>query len=268
MSQAAASQFPKPNYGIDAPAVLRNLILCGVLCIVLGSVLPTMLRLGSVDLSMKPTFFWGGGLLLAEALLYLIYVKAGKFRHRDFILSLHPWKGDEHVFDVGCGRGLLLVGAAKRLREKGHATGIDIWSTEDLSGNARDATERNLALEGVESCCTLVSYSAVEMPFADASFDVVLSNLCLHNLYDCKLRAAAIEHIARVLKPGGIAILSDYKRTSEYAELLKSLGLLVEKRRDAMWLTFPPLTVVVAQKPLQAFVSESCLEPLPIDSSF
>ena len=39
--------------------------------------------------------------------------------------------GDEKVLDVGCGRGLLLIGAAKRLKS-GKATGIDVWDASVL----------------------------------------------------------------------------------------------------------------------------------------
>lgn len=240
----------KPDYGIDAPAVLRNLFLFGGLCLVLGVVLPPVLQLGPVKLITRPTFLWPAGCLLVEGCLYLLYVKVGKFRHRDFILSLHNWRGDEQILDVGCGRGLLLAGAAKRLNAGGHATGIDIWSTEDLSGNAEAATWNNLELEGVAARCTLVSKSAAEMPFQDASFDVIVSNLCLHNIYDKPSRQAALGHIARVLRPGGVALLSDYKKTGEYADVLQKFGLQVEKKRKGMLTTFPPLTVVVARKPL------------------
>jgi len=250
MSPSTGSAAIRPNYGIDAPAVLRNLFLFGVLCLLLGVFLPTDLHLGQVNFRLRPGFLWTSFFLLVEGFLYLLYVKVGKFHHRDFMLSLHNWRGDEQVLDVGCGRGLLLAGAAKHLTAGGHATGIDIWSTEDLSGNAEAATRHNLELEGVASRCTLVSQSAAEMPFPDASFEVIVSNLCLHNLYDRSSRTAALHHIVRVLRPGGIALISDYKRTGEYATEFRKLGLQVEKKRGSLWATFPPLTIVVARKPL------------------
>lgn len=240
----------KPDYGIDAPKVLRNLFLAGGLCLVLGMVLPPTLQFGPVKLMSRPTFLGPAAILLLEGCLYLLYVKVGKFHHRDFILSLYRWRGNEQVLDVGCGRGLLLAGAAKRLNAGGHATGIDIWSTEDLSGNAEAATQQNLEVEGVVARCTVMSQSATEMRFADASFDVVVSNLCLHNITDKAARRVAVGHIARVLRPGGVAMISDYKNTGEYASELRRLGLEVEKKRKGMLTTFPPLTVVAAQKPL------------------
>ncbi len=169
------------------------------------------------------------------------------------MLRLHNWRGDENVLDVGCGRGLLLAGAAKRiaaLSGTGHATGIDVWSNVDMGGNSAVATQHNLDLEGVSSICTLVSQPAQEMLFPDESFDVILSNLCLHNIYDGPTRRKALHQIVRVLKPGGIALISDYKRTGEYADEFRAAGLIVEMKRGSLITTFPPLTVVIASKPM------------------
>ena len=93
------------------------------------------------------------------------------------------------MLDVGCGRGLLLAGAAKRLAALngvGKVTGIDIWSNQDMGGNSEAATRHNLELEGISDRCTLLGIPAQEMTFPDGSFDVIVSNLCLHNIYDRK----------------------------------------------------------------------------------
>jgi arsenite methyltransferase len=248
----ASSLITKPNYGIDAPAVMRNLFLIGGACLLFGIFMPRNLHVGPVFFT-RFTFFWPAGFLIAEGLLFLLYVKVGKFRHRDFMLSLHTWRGDENVLDVGCGRGLLLAGAAKRIASlsgTGHATGIDVWSNVDMGGNSASATQHNLDLEGISSICTLISQPAQDMSFADDTFDVILSNLCIHNIYDAPTRRRALDQIVRVLKPGGIALISDYKLTSEYAKELLNSGLIVEKKRGSLLTTFPPLTVVIARKPM------------------
>lgn len=251
MTKAATAD--KPDYGIDAPNVLRNLFFFGVACLLLGVFGPTHLQLGPIDFVLRPMFFWTGLLLTLEGFLFLLYVKFGKFRHRDLMLSQHQWRGDEQVLDVGCGRGLLLAGAAKRivaLRGTGHCTGIDIWSAQDMGGNSEASTRRNLELEGLSQVSTLMGVPAQEIPFADGTFDVIASNLCLHNIYDRATRHLALQQIARVLKPGGITILSDYKLTGEYADHLRTAGLSVEKRWGNPLHTFPPLRIVVARKPL------------------
>jgi arsenite methyltransferase len=240
------------DYGVDAPAVMRNLFLFGTLCLLLGIFAPSPLHLGPVSLASR-SFYWPAGFLIGEGLLFLLYVKVGKFRHRDFMLGLHSWRGDENVLDVGCGRGLLLAGAAKRiavLSGNGHATGIDVWSNVDMGGNSAAATQNNLDLEGVSSICTLISQPAQEMSFPNATFDVIVSNLCLHNIYDATTRRQALQQIVRVLKPGGVALISDYKRTGKYADEFRKAGLLVETKRGSLVTTFPPLTVVIACKPV------------------
>jgi len=247
------SSSSTPDYGVDAPAVMRNLFLIGAACLLIAIFSPPFLHLGPVLLNVRTTFFWPAGIFLGEACLFLLYVKYGKFRHRDLMLSLHPWRGDEDVLDVGCGRGLLLAGAAKRLASlhgAGQATGLDVWSNVDMGGNSAAATQHNLDLEGVSSRCILISKPAQEMPFPDAAFDVILSNLCLHNISDASVRRQALQQIVRVLKPGGIALISDYKLTSEYAKEFQRCGLTVEKKRGSFLTTFPPLTVVIARKPM------------------
>lgn len=242
----------RTDYGVDAPAVMRNLFLVGTLCLLLATFAPNPLHLGPISLVSR-SFYWPAGFLIGEGLLFLLYVKIGKFRHRDFMLNLHTWRGDENVLDVGCGRGLLLAGAARRIAAvsgSGHVTGIDVWSNVDMGGNSAAATQHNLDLEGVSSHCTLISQPAQEMTFPDASFDVIVSNLCLHNIYDAPIRRQALQQIVRVLKPGGVALISDYKLTGEYADEFRKAGLLVEKKRGSRITTFPSLTVIIARKPM------------------
>src|SRR5205823_1073831 len=112
------------------------------------------------------------------------------------------WRGDERVLDVGCGHGLMLLGAAKRLTS-GRATGIDIWSREDQKANSAEATLENARREGVADRVELLTADAREIPFPDGSFDVVISSFAIHNIYDRAQRGRAIREIARVLKPGG-----------------------------------------------------------------
>lgn len=238
----------KPDYGIDAPTVLRNLWIGAILCLGIAPFLPPMVHLGrSFAMNLRLTLFITGFICLAEALLFTLYVKYGKFKHRDLILSMHTWRGDEQVLDVGCGRGLLLAGAAKRLTT-GHATGIDVWSNVDMGSNSADATERNLRLEGVVNRCTLISMPVQSMQDVE-KFDVVVSNLCLHNISSDHDRYKAIERIVYALKPGCYAYISDYKNSSEYAKHFRGFGCQVIKKRGSFVTTFPPLTVVIARKP-------------------
>jgi SAM-dependent methyltransferase len=107
----------------------------------------------------------------------------------------------------------------------------------------------NIALEGVGGKSTVKSEDAREMSFADGSFDVVLSNVCLHNIYEQPGRATACREIARVLKPGGVAVISDYKLMREYESAFTAAGLAVAMCPLDWSGCFPPLRILVARKP-------------------
>ena len=236
----------QPDYGIDAPGVIRNLFLASAFGIAVALFAPYWVHLGPVQLNLHASA-WGMGVGCGVGgILMLVYAKVGKFRHRDRMLNLHDWRGDERVLDVGTGRGLLLVGAARRLTT-GHCTGIDIWNKEDLSGNSLARTQENLIVEGVAEKCSLVSEGAQKMSFPSESFDVILSNLCLHNIYNKPTRLQACREIVRVLKPGGVAIISDFKHTGEYEQTMREAGLQVERKMPNLS-TFPPLRIVLARK--------------------
>jgi SAM-dependent methyltransferase len=238
----------RPDYGIDAPGVVRNLALIGVALLLVGVFLPS-LTVGPITFRLRGMGLATGVACLAEAGLMLWYARSGKFRHRDRMLALHEWRGDERVLDVGTGRGLLMVGAAHRL-SGGRSIGTDVWRASDLSGNQAAAAEKNAALEGVADRCEVRNDDARRMEFPDASFDVVLSNLCLHNIHGAEGRATACREIARVLKPGGIAVISDFIRTREYVAAFRAAGLEVERRAANPLATFPPMAIVMARKPL------------------
>ncbi len=241
-----ATKSEKPDYGIDAPGVVATLGGVGATALVLSLIAPN-LHLGTATVRWGVSLLWMGSVMLGESVLMLLYAKAGKFRHRDRMLAKVDWRGDEQVLDVGTGRGVMMIGAAKRL-STGRAVGIDIWSKKDLSGNDSRATLHNAELEGVAGKVEIRTEDASQMSFPDTSFDVVLSNLCLHNIEDRKLRADAVREIARVLKPGGVAIISDFKKTGEYEETLKEMGLQTTRTSPALFDTFPPLRIVIAKK--------------------
>src|SRR5438128_501353 len=125
-----------PDYGIDAPGVVRRFMLLGAGLVVVGIVLRVLLGQSSPGLAAAlsitafVTAFW----FLATAGLMVLGSKVLKLRFRDKLLDRLKLRGDEQVLDVGCGRGLLLIGVARRLTS-GRAFGIDLWQTEDQSGN-------------------------------------------------------------------------------------------------------------------------------------
>jgi len=189
-----------------------------------------------------------GTVCILEGLLMLLYAKYGKHVHRDRMLNRVTWRGDEQVLDVGTGAGLLMIGAAKRLTT-GRATGIDPWSKVDLAGNTRERTLRNAELEGVQDIVDVQDGDATAIKFPDATFDVVASNLCLHNIPTKEGRDQACREIVRVLKPGGQLVISDFIKTRRYERVFREAGIALEPGSTFWWSTFPPLRVIHGKKP-------------------
>lgn len=228
----------RADYGIDAPTVVRNLLIAGGLCVALA--LGWLIGLYPVDFGTGIPFasmaLWAGIPLLLTGLAMIYGSKVGKLRMRERLLDTIPWRGDELVLDVGCGRGLLLVAAARRLKT-GKVIGVDIWQKSDLAGNRLEATLANAAAEGVADRVTVQDGDARKLPFADAHFDVIVSSSALHNIYKTEERQQALREVARVLKPGGHVAIFDIRHTREYVQLLQASGL-VDVNRSGPWFLF------------------------------
>ncbi|MGE5681808.1 MAG: class I SAM-dependent methyltransferase [Bacillota bacterium] len=234
----------RPDYGIDAPGVIRNLTLSGLLIIALGILFPHFEYMG-INIETIYIGLFYGATLIAAAVLMLLYSKSGKFFHRDRIIKMVDWKGDETVLDAGTGRGLLMIAAAKKLTG-GRFVGIDIWNKRDLTKNSYEAALRNAESEGVREKIELFNEDVRNLTFPDKYFDVILSNLCLHNIKDISERQKALSELKRVLKPGGTFILSDYKNIQEYEDSLRESGFSVETTGPYFADTFPPLKIIRA----------------------
>jgi len=224
----------KADYGIDAPGVIRNLFLVAAAGLIAWATRAAglwsgVVTIGPVRLGVAPMLIWPGLGCGAMALWMLYDSKIGKVRERERLLDHIAWRGDERVLDVGCGRGLMLIGAAKRLTKGGRATGIDIWQAEDLSGNRPEATMENAEREGVRERVEVETADMRKLPFDDGAFDVVVSCAAIHNLYDAADRARAIAEIVRVLKPGGRAVIDDIRHFAEYERAFSGAGLAVRR---------------------------------------
>src|SRR5262249_35156145 len=128
------------------------------------------------------TGIFGGICWILTAAVMVFGSKVLKLRLRERLLDQIPWRGDEQVLDVGCGRGLMLIGAAKRLKT-GKAVGVDLWQTEDQSGNSPDTTRANAVAENVTERIEIKTGDARHLPFEAGCFDVVVSSWALHNIY-------------------------------------------------------------------------------------
>jgi SAM-dependent methyltransferase len=155
--------------------------------------------------------------------LYLHATLRGKFRIWERLLDEVQLSDDERVLDLGCGRGALTIAAARRV-PRGTVDGVDLWRSVDQSGNVEEAARANAVAAGVSDRVRLHTGDVGDLSFDDATFDLVISSLVIHNIHDEAHRAAVISESLRVLKPGGRLVIADIDHLKEYAQVLRAGG--------------------------------------------
>jgi SAM-dependent methyltransferase len=113
--------------------------------------------------------------------------------------SLGPLAAGERVLDLGSGAGTDSLVAAQMVGEEGSVTGIDMTPAMLEKARAAAAEMGATNVEFLES-------EAERLPFADASFDVVISNGVIDLVPD---KDAVFSELHRVLRPGGRLQVAD-----------------------------------------------------------
>ena len=131
----------------------------------------------------------------------------GKFRElRQRTINLARIQPGEQVLDVGCGTGTLALEVARRVGRAGRVAGIDP-GPQQIARACAKAARSNVPIE--------FQVGVIEqLPFADQTFDVVLSTLMMHHL-PAPLKRQGLAEIARVLRPGGRLVIADFKPKKE-----------------------------------------------------
>jgi SAM-dependent methyltransferase len=219
----------RADYGYDAPYAI---VIFGAFALVSAFVGTWNGLQGSRRIAVVMALYFAFFSLNVASFLYT--TRRGKLVEWERILDRLRLRGDERVLDMGCGRGAVLTAVARRLNT-GRITGIDLWSTHDQSGNARDVTVHNATLEGVLDRVDVETGDMRALPFPDASFDLVVSSLAIHNIRSNRERRRAVAEGFRVLKPGGRLVIADIRATAVYADALRELGAVDVERRRLGW---------------------------------
>jgi SAM-dependent methyltransferase len=246
---------PRGRYGVDgdyslipAPVALVGYLL---LCLA-ATVFAGMWISGGHTATGVGAAVVAAGLIIA-GLGIRRFSRKGKFEVWARLLTGLNLRGDERVLDLGCGRGAVLLAAAK-LIPQGRAVGVDIWRA-DQTGNCMQATLANADAEGVADRVELHTRDMTDLQFPSESVDLVVSSLAIHNLPGNTPRRAAIVEAVRVLKPGGRVVIADIGFTRRYAAWLRQCDMVDVERRSLGWrawwgLPFIRTHAVTAAKPL------------------
>jgi phosphoethanolamine N-methyltransferase len=119
--------------------------------------------------------------------------------HRQVVELLELGDGNR-VLDVGCATGALSARIARICAPQGGTVvGIDAASRMIEAARRKHAEEPNLVFEAA---------LAEELPYADASFDRVVSTFFFHHV-NRELKERSLAEMHRVLCPGGRALVVD-----------------------------------------------------------
>lgn len=250
LTASRVGRVGKVGYGIDEPRSIVELAIAGALAVVVGFVIsaytdkvdPSLARIG---LLAGPAV---GFLILAVATALYWSSRQGKVSEMARIVSRIPWGGEEVVLEIGCGRGLGMVLASKRLTN-GYAIGVDVWQKGHLSGNSPSSIWANAAQEGVQDKVFAVKADPRFLPFADSSVDVVLSAVSIHRLTKRRDRGFAFSEFGRILRNGGRVGILEAGNGGLYSDLLRQQGMLDVSVQRLRFSSFPPFHVVMARKP-------------------
>ena len=122
----------------------------------------------------------------------------------------------QRVLDLACGTATLTI-AAKQRTPGADITGVD--GDPEILQRARDKARHAGAELRFDQALSH------QMPYQDASFEVVLSSLFFHHL-DREAKLATFREVRRVLKPGGMFHVADWGKAAN--PLMRALFLIVQ----------------------------------------
>ncbi|KAK7312991.1 hypothetical protein VNO77_37299 [Canavalia gladiata] len=182
------------------------------------------------------------GSVTALSALCLFYAAANFFYsavplHHDMaqrmVAAVGDWSTVRLALDLGCcGRGILLNSVAARLKKEGNSgrvVGLNGPNRAELA-----ATLRAAKMEGVGEYVTCRTGDAMRLPFADGSFDAVVSGRFVHKVgrehgagtaEAAAERGRAVAEMVRVLKEGGIGVVWDLVHVPEYVRRLQEMKM-------------------------------------------
>lgn len=176
--------------------------------------------------------------------LFLKYAMPEK-RFRSKLLHLVNIEQNQSILDFGCGTGTFAI-MMKKITPSATIFGVDVDS-KVLNIAARKAVRENAKI-------AFNTYDGKTLPYADNTFDKVISTLVFHHLTR-EHKVKALSEVRRVLKNGGALYVADFGKTEN--ALLRAFFFIwrlldgLETTRDNFTGMLPSLMVEAGFKNVQ-----------------
>ncbi len=157
---------------------------------------------------------------------YYFSEKGGNYQEvvHDIIVSKVAIETGATILDIGAGSGSLAIKTAKKNKQSS-IKAIDYWGSNWQY--SKQQCTNNAKIEHVDQQIEFIKASASELPFASATFDVVISCLTFHEVKDTNDKSVAIIEAFRVLKKGGkfvfFDLFNDEKQFGEFHDFQNKL---------------------------------------------
>ena len=137
------------------------------------------------------------------------------------------WDGKGKVLDIGTGRGRTAIDITKRVPDA-HVVGVDTWGKMwGYFGMTKEGCEENARIENVSDRCTFQYGDAVELPFKNGEFQLVISTFTFHEIH-VPDKTVLLKEVVRVLAPDGVFMLCDMFHRGYGAESISELLQKIE----------------------------------------
>jgi SAM-dependent methyltransferase len=125
------------------------------------------------------------------------------------------WDGKGKVLDIGTGNGQMAVLVASQYPEA-QVTGVDTWTKAwKAFGQTKAGAEKNAAIAKVGDRCIFQHGNALDLPFQDGEFSLVVSSSVFHEV-QVPDRTVLLREAIRVLSPGGTLAIFDWFSIRSY----------------------------------------------------
>ena len=131
------------------------------------------------------------------------------------LLDKLEWDGQGKALDIGTGSGRVAIYLAKRY-PLAHVVGIDYWGNPWAYSKA--ICDQNAEIEGVADRVNFQRASAVNLPFADGEYDLVISNFVFHSVRVLN-KISLIKDALRVVRKGGVFAFQDLFNKQFYGDI-------------------------------------------------